>query len=556
MWNEQIGRLGLVTALVTSAGCNAHPLKSVELKSEQEKGGNVAVSINRDVDILFVIDNSRSMAEEQATLARNFGPLIERLEQDDVRANYRIAVTTTDNGFYGGLCRSNDNGNFKVSSCLQREEDFFNSVTEQSVFDEACASICKHEDIEILPTTTFRDATPSPRPWIESIGGRTNLPEGISPVEAFQCFAPQGITGCGFEAPLESMRRGLLQAGDERSEEYDFMRPGAILAVVFVTDEADCSARYADVTDPWDWNDGSRALWSEENRASGKLTSEVCWFAGVECEEQPDGTKECWSADKRADGSEAASEDEAVLHPLDRYMEFLGEIEAAKKEINPDQELLVAVLTGVPTDYDGGPIHYSDGTDPGYLLETGIGAGCTSENGEAAPPVRMAEIAQAFTTAEGDNNLYSVCKQDYSDAMSSIADAIGKQVRPPCVETCVADIDPVAEGLQHNCQLEEEFVTAQGETVKTAVPACLPLDGGGFKLPEGVDACYRALTDAEGRTASTDDDMSEQCVDEGWNLELAIERRDGVDAPSGSRVQARCSVSRLAAVDCPGLGTE
>ncbi len=553
MRNNTILYLGITAALVPMlSACNSHPLKPVTLTSEQEKDGNVSVSINRDVDILFVIDNSRSMAEEQATLARNFGPLIERLEMDDVRANYRIAVTTTDNGHLH--CVGRDAGNFKAQSCLRRHDDF--KVTEGGVpkdyFDEACASICDHEDIDILPTSTFFDPEPKARPWIENINGVTNLPEGISPVEAFECLAPQGLTGCGFEAPLESMRLGLTRAARDGEPEFGFMRPGAILAVIFVTDEADCSARYSEVTSPWDPRGDERGLWSDENSADDRLTSEVCWFAGVECEELPDGTKECWAADKAADGSVAQDEDDAVLHPLGRYMEFLDKIEQEKKMINPDQELLVGVLTGVPTDYAGGEIHYSDGSDDEFRLETGIGAGCSSSNGEAAPPVRLRELADSFLTDPDGTNLYSVCKEDYSDSMSAIADAIGKQVRPPCVEACVADSDPTREGLQHTCQLEEEFVTADGRPLSHPIPPCLE-DGEDFTIPEGVDACYRSLTDADGRTGMLADDMSDQCVEEGWNLELAIERRDGAPAPAGARVQARCSVSRISELDCPGL---
>ena len=572
MWNDKISGFGLMIALVptmvpTMVACNAHPLKSVELKSEQEKGGNVSVAINRDVDILFVIDNSRSMAEEQATLARNFGPLIERLEQDDVRANYRIAITTTDNGLIsthngnpvdrcGGAER--DAGNFKVRSCLDRRSDFQTTIDGELVdfYDAACASICKHETIETLPTTTFGDDTPRSRPWIENINGVTNLPEGISPIEAFQCLAPQGVTGCGFEAPLESMRLGLTRAGRDTEDENGFMRPGAILAVIFVTDEADCSANYDKVKEPWDVSEtGNRALWSSANSNKGALTSEVCWFAGVECEELPDGTQECWAIDKNSDGQEEQDEHEMVLHSLDRYVDFLAKLEEDKKEINPEQEILVGVLSGVPIDYAGGPIQYSNGSDEKFLLDTGIGAGCSSENGEAAPPVRMAEFADAFRTSEADVNLFSVCREDYSGSMSAIAEAIGKQVKPPCVETCVADSDPTVEGLQHGCQLEEEFVTPEGETDSDPIPACSIVDGG-FEFPQGQDVCYRSLTDAEGRTPTTDDDMSEQCADEGWNLEIAVERRDDAPPPAGARVQARCSVSRQAPVDCPRLQAE
>ncbi|MEX1367576.1 MAG: vWA domain-containing protein [Nannocystaceae bacterium] len=529
------------------AACNAHPLKAVELKTEQEDDDTVPLSVNRDVDILFVIDNSRSMAQEQATLARNFGPLIERLTA--VEANYRIAVTTTDAGHLH--CSGNDGGNYKLRSCRRRAEDF-RTTGGDDYFDEACASVCAHEEIGILPTSTFQDPTPRERPWIESINGVTNLADEVDPVEAFQCFGPQGVTGCGFESPLEAMRLGLLQAGDERSEEYGFMRPGAILAVVIVTDEADCSARYGQVTDPWDVQDGSRALWSPTNAAEGRLTSEVCWFAGVQCEQSPDGTQECWAVDKAADGSEATNEAEAVLHPLDRYTELLTQLEADKQKINPEQELLVAVLSGVPTTYDGGRIPYTQGVDEQFRLDHGIGAGCESANGKAAPPVRLAELADAFRTEETDVNLYSVCKEDYSDAMSSIADAIGKQVRPPCVKTCVADTDPIAAGVQPECSLTEEYVALDGEIVRYPIPECEPTDDG-YAVPEGVDACYRPLTDRGQATAQLDDDMSEACVEEGWNLELAIERRDGVIAPPGAQVQARCSVSSLKERDCPGL---
>jgi len=553
MRNELFGRYGLVLALASAmAACNSHPLKTVELQTQQEDNDTVPISVNRDVDILFVIDNSRSMALEQRTLAKNFGPLIERLTEAD--ANFRIAITTTDVGgppSGGILCNSPDSGNYKLTSCRTRAEDFTDSLGEE-YFDVACTDYCDHDEIEILPTATFMDPVPSPRPWIESINGVTNLPEGIDPIEAFQCFAPQGVTGCGFESPLEAMRLSLLQAGEEVSEEFGFLRPGAILAVIFVTDEADCSARFAAIPDPWDHVNGSRALWSEANAAAGKLTSEVCWFAGVECEQSPDGSQECWAVDKAADGSEATDEEDAVLYPLSRYTDLLTRLEEEKQKINPDQELLVAVLTGVPTDYSGGRIHYGEGIDQDFLLNHGTGAGCESGNGKAAPPVRLAELADGFKGEEDEVNLFSVCKDDYSGAMSSIAEAIGKQVRPPCVKTCVADSDTTREGLQHDCQFKEEYLRASGESVRNTIPACEEVEGG-FEIPSGVDACYRSLTDRAGATPTPDDDMSEFCVAEGWNLEFAIERRDGAPPPAGSHVEARCSVSDLKSVDCPGL---
>ncbi|MCX4246861.1 vWA domain-containing protein [Paraliomyxa miuraensis] len=554
MSTQWIGRLGLAVATVLApalAACNSHPIKPTEYDNFQESEDDIPISVNRDVDILFVIDDSRSMAEEQATLARNFGPLLERLDRDDVRANYRIAITTTDDGHW--LCGNGDEGAFQLSSCLGRADDFRTTIDGQSrdFFQEACAEICAYESIDVLPTTTFSDPTPRPRPWIESIDGVSNLPEGISPVDAFKCFAPQGVTGCGLEAPLETMRKGLTLTTDPTAPEFGFVRPGAILAVVIVTDEADCSSRWDEVRDPWDKN-GSQALWTEENIAKGQLTSEVCWFGGVHCEESPDGTKECWAVDKAADGSETQDPSQAVLHPLDRYVDFLAKLEADKQVINPDQQLLVAVLTGVPSGYDGGAIPYTDGDDAEFLRENGIGAGCASDNGKAAPPVRLAELADAFRADDDDVNLYSVCEPDYSNAMSAIAAAIDQQVRPPCVPTCVGDSDLDREGLQPDCQLTEEYVTYEGDEISYSIPACLAVDGS-WALPEGHDVCYRSLTDRDGSTPEDDDDMSPTCAEEGWNLELSLMRRNDASAPPGARVRARCSVSQLQAVDCPGL---
>ena len=60
------------------------------------------------IDVLFVIDNSRSMREEQEALATNFARFLQYLDPDPARpdesgqVDYRIAVTTTDASRSGG----------------------------------------------------------------------------------------------------------------------------------------------------------------------------------------------------------------------------------------------------------------------------------------------------------------------------------------------------------------------------------------------------------------------------------------------------------------------
>src|SRR5690606_31947685 len=149
------------------------------------------------------------------------------------------------------------------------------------------------------------------------------------------------------------------------NNEYGFLRENAILSIVFVTDEVDCSYnpdhdsifnRSASAT---------KVFWS--NQDDDYPTSAVCWNAGVKCE---GGDELAWGScdpqDYDEEGNEVSSEDaaeDAVLRPLSRYIEAVANIERRKKEINNTQEVLVAAISGVPTNYsDTGEIVYQKGT--------------------------------------------------------------------------------------------------------------------------------------------------------------------------------------------------
>lgn len=552
---------GLVSLEV--AGCNAHPLKEVELKQETVGGGTVAVIQRKDVDILFVIDNSGSMGEEQATLAANFANFIDTLEEPGVDANYRIAVTTTDSNH--AHCGGGDNGRFQISSCRSRTQEFQRAGTvgpEDNFFDESCAAVCDLDSIETTPTTTLVDRTPKSHPWIESIGGVTNLPQGVSATQAFQCVGPQGVAGCGYEAPLESMRQALVRSFADTEPSHGFIRPGAILAVVIVTDEADCSARYRDFPDPWDPH-GSRTFWSDDNLAGNYPQSEVCWFAGVSCQDNGDGTKTCSPANKDEAG-DPTDDDGAVMHPVSRYTDYLQSLEDEKRAIDVEAgldsaDVLVAVIGGVPPGYVAGQeIPYRDGTvgaDIDFQADNGIAPGCRTEGiGEAVPPVRLRDFAAAFETHGGERtNLFSVCQADYSPALKEIADRIVDQVKPACVPLCVEDIDAIsADTVEHNCVVTELVPEVGGTPSSNPVPPCGIEDDQAI-VPDGSDACYLSLSDAEKSNDSDLDDMSAGCVEEGWNLEFRVVRRDGVREEPGSSISAKCSASQLKDYDCPKL---
>ncbi|EDM79863.1 putative lipoprotein [Plesiocystis pacifica SIR-1] len=518
----------LTFAGVVASGCNAHDLKGVEIEGSSVSTNSLPLDVNRKVDVLLVLDNSGSMGEEQANLAANFGPVIERLEE--VGADYRIGITTTDIG--GHSCEGQaTGGSLHLSSCLDRPGTFTFNGNDQ--FAAACEAHCQlsGEELEIRPTEGCGDSEEAARPWIQSYNGVSNLPEGVTTLDAFQCFAPQGISGCGWESPLEAMARALENMHNPDRPEYGFLRDDALLAVVVVTDEVDCSynPEHADAL----FLDG--AFFAD---GVSYATSAACWNAGTDCEgESPYAS--CSDASYDASGNPTEDRDAAVLRPVDHYVELLEGVAAQKTS---GREVLVSVIAGVPLGYqDGEAIVYADSPDNSTQELFGIGDGCSNVvNGEvqtAVPPVRLVSFASAFPSAFKDElNLYSVCSEDYTPALEDIVANITVELPPACYGDCVKDIDASTEELDYNCNVYQD--TSSGSE---QLPECERDGMGGHELPAGADACW---------IAHTGDDLDPQCQVEGQNLEFELVRRSGVEVPCDAVVSAACELSTLDAEAC------
>jgi hypothetical protein len=543
-----------LSALLTA--CLEHPLKTVTYDSQEELSEPIELLVKKDVDILFVIDNSWSMGEEQALLSRNFGAFVDVLEQKGVEANYRIGVTTTDSD--SPRCDTTpENGRLVLSSCVDRVgAGEFTAQTTEGKIDRtaACTDLCAFADAElpITPTATVADPTPRARRWIESTGGRTNLPAGVTAVDAFQCFGPQGVAGCGMESPLESMRRALAASSDPASPNFGFLRPDALLAVVFITDETDCSINPAHEQFFYTQSD---PVFSD----GGPPDSASCWRMGVACEGSGPAFAGCHAIDFAPDGQPAADAADAMLVPVRDYVDFLQAIEDDKRARDGKQEVIVAMLAGVPPGYEHGdvPISYRDDVDPAFVDTYGVSPGCTFEEDgvlltRAVPPVREREFAEAFELRADPDvpepNLYSLCQSDYSDALSAIADRIRQQLAPICMPGCARDVDESTDALDSNCKItEKDGVTG----TRREVPRCVEV-AGAWQPPAGETLCFAELTDRAGGTASALDDMSADCVADGHNLEFKLV---GVPPPSAAPpvYEATCALSPNKPRDCPDL---
>jgi hypothetical protein len=520
-------------ALVVAAGCGRGPFFVPEIDPCDDNACTAVATLQRSADILFVIDNSGSMGVEQGVLASNFPSFFDVLERQQFGTSYRLGLTTTDAP-----------GDLRVSSCRERLEDFV-FVDDEVVIDESqsgCLASCATDVVGTVPTTTADDPEPLPRPWIEKAGNHTNLADGISVAEAMRCAGPQGINGWGLEAPLEAMN-GVIEG---RGDSQGFLRDEALLAVVFVTDETDCSmppgndARLA--------GDEGRALWSDPFAEAP--TSAVCWNAGTTCTGGPGSYDECHAEDHGWDGQPAQPGEETVLYPVSRYVDALRELSQDKSARGGTGQVLVAVIGGVPLDYpETGVLPFQDSDDPDFNLEYGIGPSCgrgteTVHSPPGIPPVRLREFAEAF--AIDGRNLFSICSGDYTVALEQIAGALGRLSARTCVPGCVADYDDDEPGLQPNCRLVER----SAERDERVVPRCM-IGSDGWTFPgTSLELCYRPLIDEGGDTPTIWDDLSRQCLTQGANLELVVERPQDVAEPPGTTVEVQCELTRPVGESC------
>jgi len=501
------------------------------------------IDVRGAVDILFVIDDSGSMAGPQGNLAAGVQSLISVLETSELAADYRIGITTTDNGNPRCL-EGGEKGRLVATSCRDRLSDFVLTGPTTQDFSGVCLNTCSHETLEIVPTPTMGDTVLAPRPWIENNLGRSNLGAGVSIADALACVLPQGVNGCEFESPLESMRNAIIRSDISHDPSRGFMRDTAMLVIVFLTNEEDCSytPENRDIFSPY----GNRVFWSDPD--ADAPTSAVCWNAGVRCtEDATSGNQICAAQDYDISGQEPEYASDTVLHPIDRYVSQLREIEDKKWYNGWGENIFVTVIAGVPQDYPTTPIPFpktpAGSSNPNFVSEFGVGPGCVSSTTEAVPPVRMAEFAREFLTDADDNNLFSVCGSDYAAAFQRLGEQISEAMPPLCVAECVADTHPETPSLEPSCTLQTYSQLNDRSVVLDHLLPC-GVDG---TVPPGQTRCYNLITRPE--------EMHPQCASAGLNLEVELVQ---VPDPSllGSsvfRIYASCELSENRRVDCPGL---
>ncbi len=220
----------LVPAAVLLAACGSSDVRSGFESTEPGGAGTVAPAPGggfdgpqagadekagecQKMDILFVVDDSGSMEEEQSNLAKNFPKFVDKLNafttKSGAKLDWRIAVTTTGR-------------DVKYTVALPGSPQAF-------PFDE------KGDN------GAFRTGGKcgGSKRWIDK-----SDPDAVS---TFTCRAKVGTGGPGFEMPLLTTKLALSDRMADGTN-AGFLRDDALLAIVILTDEDDCSREDNDFT--------------------------------------------------------------------------------------------------------------------------------------------------------------------------------------------------------------------------------------------------------------------------------------------------------------------
>jgi hypothetical protein len=461
-----VGLAGLVPALWA---CNARTFEAPAVKPQTSFNNRFRASINRQLDLLFMIDNSTSMSSAQANLKANMKSFMDVLKGLPTGfPDVHIAVVTSDMGVgpadaAGGL----------VAGCSAAGDD--------GAFQSAATAGCAATGLD--PGATFITDTGGASP-------KTNF--GAQDItDVFGCITGVGASGCGFEHQLASVVHALgadnVVGGKPTPPpgNVGFLRDDAYLGIVLLTNEDDCSAP----PDSPLWTPPSTTLASTYGPTANFVCNEyghLCVPPGGGPPVKPSRLAPTGSTTDTVTYSPAGGPDNCISAEGDGLLTpvgptgFAGQIRALKA--SPDDQILVASISGPTTAYtvtwetqptpDSGPwpkIRHSCGSE-------------TDPAGYADPGVRLSQFVEEF----GDRGLvYSFCSTDYGPALTDIAKAVGQLLGPKCVTGTIASKPG---STTPDCTVTDVVGSSQTVIPRCATggaAVCWTLDPGTGPLPSG-----------------------------------------------------------------------
>ena len=495
-----VALLGL-SALVGCTQRDLRPLNPCTINGVQIR---VPVTNIDKVDLLFMIDNSGSMSQEQASLASEIPNLVTVLASGvsgdrtfPPVNDLRVGVVSSDMG----------TGGFTIPTC--NEPNFGDDgILNRAVMGAGCTAIGGGAP----PFLGFQPAMG---------GNATDFGNQVA------CIANLGTQGCGFEQQLDAVLKALTpQAGTIPSTgmpvafvngsrghgdgaNEGFLRDDSLLAIIMLTDEDDCSASNPDLF----------------NRDSATFTD-------------PDLNLRC-----------SRYADQAV-HPVSRYVDGLLALRT------PDL-LVFGAITGIPVNLApaaGEPTNWEalvgdeavrdprmvERPDP--MMPSQLTPACAvAGRGEAYPALRIGRVARSLEEAEAGVVIQSICQDDYGPALELIINKIADALSATCLPR---PLNQNAEGAV-TCDVVE-VLPLEGD-----VTDCTELTGRGRFFREidedGRQVCTVCQVDAAGNNLDSNPEC--EALGTGWfyesgigeeNCEQRVSFRGGAEPSTGSLIRLEC----------------
>jgi hypothetical protein len=633
LFRWQYLRWGLVLPALPLAlwACNSHDLKEPLPNPQMETDFNVLVSPEREVDILFMVDNSPSMDPKQQALANNFPKMINILQQlpdpsgGTSLPDVHIGVISSDMGAGSvGAGGSGCQRQLGDKGLLWGNDP--NNLT-ASIAPNSLYGMPDPTDPQ-RPVITDGCGLQSGQRWISDVAnangvGRTQNYAGTI-TDVFSCMAKAVyVNGCGYEHQLQSVRLALTPQPNVNMENIGFVRPKAYLAIVIITDEDDCSADPADAdpagtTTPGHNNDG---MFSQHNpgdtgslkcAARGHVCGNLGASGGGDAIPNYDPTIGYGAPDPNnatpfthafsdcapKDQKDPSHPDPSWL-PLIRVQEMIDYVSNAVgysrdangnflKDSNgnyvtvqktPDKILVSGIIGWPPvqtlssvqtTDqyridkdtssigdqaklWDYMPICWR--TDPASKSADG-------NTYKAYGGLRLKKFLDAFQKTDPQNgspvpNIFSICNNDFTDAMTQIGTAIAQALRPGCVNYKLIDTDPNTKEVQPDCQVVDRTLCDVGTPgclgagyTENHLPECK--DGSGNPLyppspdlnsvPDSARPCWYLVYNTDPKTG---------CPNAPNGQTIAALRPNGVKAPAGTSLVSQCLTCSRPDGNCP-----
>jgi hypothetical protein len=398
--------------------------------------------INRNYDILFVINSTVSMVPVQASLAANFPYFINVLENlPGGLPNVHIGVITSDMGagaFTSSLpgCERPDNGSLV---------DKVRAAT-----DPVCATAMLNPGQHFI---------------ISSKDGTENNFTGDM-ADVFRCIAQVGTTGCGFEQPLEAARAALGDLTGDPTHDIPirpvppsnagFLRPDAYLVVIFITNEQECSS--APDSTLFDDTPGS-------DTTLGPLPAR-CFSHTDICDGQlvvnyvkqglPAGPFETCTSDETT----FATNPKLAPIPVQFYVDYFKSLKADPEKV------FVSGIVAPPSPYS--LVSLPDGNGGTFI---GQGNSCMGAAGVFGRPTpRWTTFFGGFEANHVATT--SVCDQSFVAALVNVAAMLGDDPPAPCISgTFLSVTGP--NGPRPDCTVVNHAFDPSGNPVDMALHSCV-----------------------------------------------------------------------------------